>query len=210
MNRIRAYGHRRCCRRFSGRRLAAAPAVTEYKLSDIRASFADIPSSRIAIAVGLTIINYLVLILYDILAIRAIHHPLDLKKIAFASFTGWVTSNNFGALLGGTSVRYRLYSTWGLTTADIVKLVLMVGVAFWIGLFALAGIVFLIEPVKIPAHINLPLADIRIMGGVLLAIAAGYLLAAAIRRKPITYRGVQFELPSLPVARRKRRSRRST
>ncbi len=174
--------------------------LAEYKLSDIRASFADIPPSRIAIAVGLTILNYLILIGYDILAIRAIHHPLDLRKIAFASFTGWVVSNNFGALLGGTSVRYRLYSTWGLTTADIVKLVLIVGVAFWIGLFALAGIVFLIEPVKIPAHINLPLTDIRIMGGLLLAIAIGYLIATAVHKKPISYKGVQFELPSFPVA----------
>jgi len=201
MNRIRAYG--RTLLVFIVFVVVAwllHHVLAEYKLSDIREAFAKIPAWRIGIAVCLTILNYLILIGYDILAIRALRHPLDLKKIALASFTGWVTSNNFGALLGGTSVRYRLYSIWGLTTADIVRLVLIVGVAFWIGLFAVAGTAFLIEPVQIPDHIDLPLRDIRVIGGLLLAITAGYLITTAVRRKPLTIRGVQFELPSFPIA----------
>lgn len=174
--------------------------LAEYKLSDIRASFREIPGWRIAAAIGFTALNYLILIGYDILAVRALHHPLSLRKIALASFTGFVTSNNFGVLLGGTSVRYRLYSSWGLTTADIVRLVIIVGITFWIGLFALSGIVFLIEPIRIPLHINLPVADIRLLGGILLAVSIGYLGLTALRKKPLEYKGVQFELPSFTVA----------
>jgi phosphatidylglycerol lysyltransferase len=174
--------------------------LAEYKFSDVRAAFRQIAPWRIAAAAGLTALNYLVLIGYDILAVRALRHPLSLRKIALASFTGFVTSNNFGALLGGTGVRYRLYSSWGLSTADIVKLVVIVGVAFWIGLFAVAGATFLIEPLRIPAGINLPVSDIRILGGLLLAISVAYLVTTAIRHKPLHYRGVHYELPPFGVA----------
>nr|HPM83274.1 YbhN family protein [Candidatus Anammoximicrobium sp.] len=98
--------------------------LKHYRVRDIRHSLGMIPAGRVWLAIGLTALNYLVLIGYDFLAVRSIRHPLPLGQIALASFTGFATSYNFGALLGGTSVRYRLYSAWGLSAVDIVRLVL--------------------------------------------------------------------------------------
>src|SRR4029078_6047468 len=95
--------------------------LRHYSARQIKEAVSHIPTWRVWAALGLTVVNYLVLIGYDYLAIRAIGHPLSLGRVALASFTGFVTSYNFGALLGGTSVRYRLYSAWGLSAVEIVQ-----------------------------------------------------------------------------------------
>ena len=63
----------------------------------------------------LTVLNYAILVGYDWFAVRWVgEKDLPLRKIALASFTGYAFSYNFGATLFGTSIRYRLYSAWGM------------------------------------------------------------------------------------------------
>ena len=169
--------------------------LKHYQFRDIRVAIAAIPAWRLAAAIGLTVANYLVLIGYDYLAIRAIGHPLPLRKISLASFTGFVTSYNFGALLGGTSVRYRLYSAWGLSAVEIVQLVIMMGITFWVGIFALAGVFFVLRPFPIPDKLHLPFDNVRLLGCLLLAVAISYVMMTAFRRKAIRVRDVQVQLP---------------
>lgn len=82
-------------------------------LQEIRRNLSEIPLTQIWLAIGLAAANYLVLVAYDLLALRSIGRSLPLRKVALASFTGCVTSFNFGHLIGGTSVCYRLCSAWG-------------------------------------------------------------------------------------------------
>jgi phosphatidylglycerol lysyltransferase len=169
--------------------------LRHYKVSEIREALTQIPSWRIWAALGLTVVNYLVLIGYDYLAIRAIGHPLSLARVALASFTGFVTSYNFGALLGGTSVRYRLYSAWGLSAVEIVQLVVMMGITFWVGIFALAGVFFVLQPFPIPADLHLPVSDVRPLGWALLAVSVGYVAITYIYHAPIRIKETQIQLP---------------
>ncbi len=169
--------------------------LKHYRVLDIRHSLGMIPAGRVWLAIGLTALNYLVLIGYDFLAVRSIRHPLPLGQIALASFTGFATSYNFGALLGGTSVRYRLYSAWGLSAVDIVRLVLMLGFTFWFGIFALAGVLFLVDPFPIPAGLSLPFTTVQPLGWGLLGLAVGYLALTAFWKKPIRFRNTEISLP---------------
>ena len=79
------------------------------------------------------IVNYIILVGYDWLALKAIHKSLPLPRVGLVSLVGQAVSYNFGALLGGTSVRYRFYSAWGFSLVEIVRLVLMLAVTFWVG-----------------------------------------------------------------------------
>ena len=79
--------------------------LKEYRFHEIRESFRDMPLWKLGLAAALTAVNYLVLTCYDVIAVRTLSHRLAWPKVALASFTGFVTSQNFGALLGGTSVR---------------------------------------------------------------------------------------------------------
>lgn len=169
--------------------------LKHYNIHDIRSAVVQIPNWRLWAAAGLTVVNYLLLIGYDYLAVRAIQHPLSLGKISLASFTGFVTSYNFGAVLGGTSVRYRLYSAWGLSAVEILQLMLMLGTTYWIGVFALAGLVFISHPFPIPASLHLPFANVQPIGWLLLTVAVIYASLTLIRKSPITVKGIELRLP---------------
>ena len=106
-----------------------------YSIAQIRESILQISYGRIGLSLVLMVINYMILVGYDWLALKAIHKQLPLPRVALVSFVGQAVSYNFGALLGGTSVRYRFYSAWGFSLTDIVRLVLMLAVTFWVGAF---------------------------------------------------------------------------
>jgi phosphatidylglycerol lysyltransferase len=169
--------------------------LRHYHIRDIRQALAAMPAWRLWASIGFTALNYLVLIGCDIIAIQAIKHPLPLGRIALASFTGFVTSYNFGALLGGTSIRYRLYSAWGLSAIEIVQLVVMLGLTFWMGIFALAGICFVVQPFAIPAKLHLPFGNVQPLGVILLVVTVAYLGATFLRKRPIRVRDTEVHLP---------------
>ena len=47
----------------------------------------------------MTVVNYMILVGYDYLAVRHVGEPLGLGKIALASFTGYACSYNIGATI---------------------------------------------------------------------------------------------------------------
>jgi uncharacterized membrane protein YbhN (UPF0104 family) len=150
--------------------------------------------------VCLMVVNYIVLMGYDILAVKSIGHPLPLRRIAFASFVGFAMSYNFGSLLGGGSVRYRFYSSWGLKPTEIVRLVLILGITFWFGVFGLAGVVFLWKPMEIAPELEIPVHNTNALAWALIAMAAAYLTVAAIWKKPLRIFGKEVRLPGFAMS----------
>jgi len=96
------------------------------------------------------------------------------RKVAFGAFTAYACGFNFGATLAGTSVRYRLYSSWGVPGAKILQLLVVLALTFWFGMLALAGTVFIFAPLPVPAAFLLPIHDTRPLGVLLLAAAVVY------------------------------------
>ena len=121
-----------------------------YSIAQIRESIQQVSTGSICFSIGLMIVNYIILVGYDWLALKAIHKSLPLPRVGLVSLVGQAVSYNFGALLGGTSVRYRFYSAWGFSLVEIVRLVLMLAVTFWVGALGLCGVVFLLAPPVIP------------------------------------------------------------
>jgi len=102
---------------------------------------------------------------YDILALRAIKHPLAYHKVMLGSFVGYAFSNNIGmAMLAGASVRYTLYSAWRLSPAEIAKVVAFCTLTLWLGFFSLGGVLFLANPLTLPAGLHFPFASLRFPG----------------------------------------------
>lgn len=171
--------------------------LRQYHLRDFVDSMAAIRSSRVLLAIALTVLNFLVLVGYDLLGIRYIDHSMNLRRVALASFLGYSVGNNFGTLLGGSTIRYRLYSGWGLTAVDIAKLVLILGLTFWIGLFFLAAVVFLADPLPIPARLHLPMQTTVPLGVILAIPALAYPALCVFRRAPLKIRSWEISPPPL-------------
>lgn len=176
--------------------------VRRLDMDAVKQGIRSIPPLHVAAAIGLTVLNYLVLICYDLLNIRYLGHPFPARKIALASLISYMVSNTFGMLLGGTSVRYRLYSTWGLSAVEVVELIALLGLTFWLGVFALAGVLFVVAPFPVPEEIQkwLPVQSVVPIGFALLAFVGVYLAASAYWRRPIGLLRWRFRLPPLRIS----------
>jgi phosphatidylglycerol lysyltransferase len=163
------------------------------------------PPWLIAAAVVLTAVNYLVLTGYDFIALASINRPpspgfggtgLSWSQVAVTSFLAYAIANSVGlAMLSGASVRYRFYSRWGINAQQFSQIVISYSVTFWLGLLALGGVSLLFTPLVGAA--DLPLARFATtMGTVLLAVSLAYVVAAALRTRPLQLKGFQLPLPS--------------
>ncbi len=174
--------------------------LAHYHLRDVENSLASMSWQQLGLAGALTCLSYIVLVGYDWIAVEAIGQSLPLGRIALASFLGYSASNNFGTLLGATTIRLRLYTAWGLSALEIVKLLIVLSLTFWLGLLGLSAAVFVLDPLTVPTGLHLPFVDTRPLGVVFALLVVGYFAACALRTQPLSLRGIEFQLPSLALA----------
>jgi glycosyltransferase 2 family protein len=119
-------------------------------------------SGTILLAGFLVAGGYLTLTLYDLFALRTIgKHHVPYRIAALAGFTSYSIGHNVGAtVLTGGAVRYRVYSTWGLTLIDVAKICFIAGLTFWLGNATVLGLGIAIAPEaasridQVPAWLN--------------------------------------------------------
>jgi phosphatidylglycerol lysyltransferase len=168
-----------------------------YHFHDIMRHLEELTAYRLLLSFALTILSYLIMTGYDTLALRYIRHPIAYGKIALASFIGYAFSNNIGlSMIAGASVRYRLYSAWGLSAFEIAKVVAFCTLTLWLGFFTIGGVVFVFEPMVVPKALHLPFASVHPLGGIFLMLVGGYLLWSALRKRPLKIWEWEFPLPS--------------
>ncbi|MBW4506322.1 MAG: flippase-like domain-containing protein [Scytonematopsis contorta HA4267-MV1] len=173
----------------------------EYNYRDVLNSLKAIPTQRLSLAIWLTALGYLVMILYDILGFYYIGHSLTWSKIAFTNFISSVFSNTIGfALLTGTAIRYRFYKSWGVSPLGIAQIIAFANFTFWLGMFAVAGLMFLLNPLKIPTQLNLPFSTVRPLGVFFLILVAAYLLGSIFIKQPFRVRESEFRFPSFKIS----------
>ncbi|MFP5212604.1 MAG: lysylphosphatidylglycerol synthase domain-containing protein [Acidobacteriota bacterium] len=170
--------------------------LDHYRYGDIVHSINKISGLHLVAAFGLTVLNYLLLTFYDVLALRYIDHSLEYRRVALASFIGYAFNNLGLSMIAGSSLRYRFYMAWNLTAENVTKVVLFYNVTIWIGLFALGGLVFFLVPMGIPRWLHAPFASTRPLGAVLLSILTVYLLASLAGSRTIRLRKWTFAMPS--------------
>lgn len=164
-------------------------------------SVGNIPPSQILLAVMITALNFIVLTGYDWIAVTYLKKKLSLSKIMVGAVVGYAFSNIVGWMLGGTAVRYRLYSRWGFTFMDIVAFISLLTVTFWMGMFLLAGIAFVLLPVQLPEEYQDKLYFEPITFGYLfLAVIFGYLITTLVIRKPLKIAGQEYSFPPMNLS----------
>jgi uncharacterized membrane protein YbhN (UPF0104 family) len=161
--------------------------LSHYHFHQVWQSITVIPTAHILTAIALTGFNYLILTGYDTLAVYYIHHPLPYQKTALVALISYAISNSVGlALLSGSAIRYRFYRAWGLSAIEIAQIIAFCNLSFWLGLFTVGGILFLVEPLKIPGVLHLPFSTVHPVAILFLAVVFAYLGLIVIRKKPLT------------------------
>jgi uncharacterized membrane protein YbhN (UPF0104 family) len=180
---------------------AISNELREYNYRDVLNYLAAIPKNLLIASIGLTILGYCAIALYDILGFRYIGFFLSWKKIALTNFISSVFSNTIGfALLTGSAIRYRFYSTWGISSFAIAQIIAFVNFTFWLGMFALAGFIFLANPLTIPTQLHLPFATVRPIGIIFLLLIITYLLGSLFIKQPLRIRSHEIQFPSFKIS----------
>jgi uncharacterized membrane protein YbhN (UPF0104 family) len=175
--------------------------LDKFTWEDIRTGITSIHRDRLLLAGALTVLNFVILTGYDLIAVKYLGKQVPLRKVMAGAVVGYALSNMFGWIFGGTAVRYRLYSSWGFRLKEIVALVSILSMTFWLGMFLLAGLAFVFLPVALPAWVNekLPIS-LTNMGWLFLLVVSLYLIACAVWRKPIRWGDDTIMLPPLRLS----------
>ena len=100
---------------FAGSLWVVGRELRGFQYAEVAAYLYDLPTVYVVSALGLTGLTFVVLTGYDALALRYVDGHLSPRRIAFSAFIGYAVSQAIGnPILTGGSVRYRLYSSWGL------------------------------------------------------------------------------------------------
>lgn len=168
-----------------------------YPATDILRALRAVPARAILLAVAITLLGYLALVAYDAVAFRFVGPRIPLLLMVVPSFISFAVSNNAPAsMVTAGGVRYRLYRPYGLTPLAAAAVAGLNIVTYALGLCVLSGIALLFRPDSGPGA-GLPG---RILGIVLLAVAAAYLVATRFVRGSVRVRGREVRLPPLRIA----------
>jgi glycosyltransferase 2 family protein len=168
---------------------------------EVLTSLQDYPLKAAGLAVVLAAASFLLYSCFDLLGRRYTGHTLGTLTVMTVTFVSYVFNLNLGSLVGGVAFRYRLYSRLGLSTGLITRVMTFSMLTNWMGYLLLGGLVFSIMPPTLPESWPLNETHLRLIGFVLVTIAAGYLaLCAFSRQRELTLRGHEIVLPSLRMA----------
>src|SRR5580693_9773682 len=166
-----------------------------YRPSEVRRALRNLQAWQPFAALGLAAASYLLLTLYDMLALRHIGRTLPYASVALASFTGYAFSHTlgFGSLIG-PSIRYRVYTPLGLAAGEVAETSAFVIVTFITGIISIFPLVALLDPSFIDTlGISRP-AGIA-MGTLGLLLIAGYVGLGWWIGRPIRLFGYMLHFP---------------
>jgi uncharacterized membrane protein YbhN (UPF0104 family) len=147
-------------------------------------------------AFGGVALAYAALAGYDRIALQHINRHLSWPFITLASFVSYALSHNIGAAVpSGAVVRYRIYSTKGLTVGEIGVLVAFCAFTFGLGVTILGGLLLTARPDLALRFVQIPESLARLAGEVMLAGVALYVTGSLLKLKPLVIWGFSIFYP---------------
>lgn len=173
-------------------------------LADLADSFAAIPTRGWVLSALCTLAAYAALAGYDHIALLHLRRKVSWLFIAACSFTTYALAHTIGAsVFSGAVVRYRAYSSRGLTPQEIGVLVAFCSFTFALGVVMLTGLVLIMEPEIIERIDELLPEDLSITTGyLLLALVGFYVVGSWLGLRPLKIGSLTLHYPRLPIVAR--------
>jgi glycosyltransferase 2 family protein len=171
---------------------------------DVIDSLGAIPPHRWMLATGGTIAAYVALAGYDRIALMHLNKKIRWPFVAISSFTAYALSHNIGAsMISGAVVRYRAYTSRGMTGAEVGILVAMCSLTFALGMILLGAIVLLIDPEFVARFVeDMPAGIPRAAGVAMLALVLLYVFGSWWHFRPLRIGSFELHYPKLPIVAR--------
>jgi uncharacterized membrane protein YbhN (UPF0104 family) len=168
----------------------------DIEWSRVDDSVRALPTAVLATAAALAACSHLLYSTFDLLGRRYTGHTLSTPTVMGVTFTSYAFNLNLGSIVGGVGLRYRLYSRLGLRGGVITSVLTLSLLTNWLGYLLLAGAVFALFPLPLPAEWKIGNGALRIAGFVLLALAVAWgALVTLSKQREYTVLGKRFPLP---------------
>lgn len=158
--------------------IAAPKLLASLKGGQVFVILGAMPHGKILAALALTAVSHALLGVQEVLGLRALGYHIKWRTAARGAFTSYALSHNLGlAPVTGGSARLHIYTRNGIPAADVARLIVVTGCAFWAGILLIAAIAMLLlhQPLLI-AGLPLGTWPARIAGGLILSTVAGLAL----------------------------------
>ncbi len=176
--------------------------LRSISLEDVIDSLAAITLKQWLLSASCALLSYMSLAGYDRIALKHLNKKISWLFISLCSFTAYALSHNIGAsVISGAVVRYRAYSSKGLSGAEVAVLVGFCSFTFALGTLILSAIVLLIEPDLLQRfNGDIPESLAIAAGIVILVLVALYVFGSWMQLRPLRI-GSKFQLsyPRLSV-----------
>lgn len=186
--------------------LVAAAYATDRVLGrvpwrEVFAHIADTPPSKLALAVLLTAGSYLVLTLFDALAMRALDTKIGWRAVLPTSFAAFAVGHSIGfAALSGGSIRLRWYTRAGLTPWQVTQLIAFCSFTSLLGAALLSGSSLVARATLAGDVLHIGTWGARALGTLFIAFVIAYCLLGLLRREPLMLGRRRIPTPRLPIA----------
>ncbi|MBT2335822.1 UPF0104 family protein [Variovorax paradoxus] len=160
-----------------------------------------LPAATLLLAGVLAASSFAIYSTYDLLGRHLTRHPLGAGTVMGVTFISYAFNLNLGSLVGGVAFRYRLYSRLGLSSGTITRVLGFSMLTNWLGYLVVAGTAFCFWPLVLPAEWKVDNVGLRVLGAVLLLLAAAYLVLCAWASGHVfRIRRHSFKIPALRMA----------
>lgn len=169
--------------------------------NEVRQSLLAYKPGTLVVGLAIAVCSYLTFASYDLLARAYTGHHLPARQVLPVAFVCYAFNLNFTTWVGGVALRYRLYGRLGLDTPTITRILTLGLLTNWMGYMLLAGSVFALGLIELPGNWAVGTTGLRLIGVLLLAITAAYLLACGLAKKRTwRWRDHEVTLPTLRLA----------
>lgn len=176
--------------------------LRNYTLRDIFHALLMIPKGDLLAACITCLVSYLVLSLYDYLALKYVGGKVSWWKWMLAGILGFAISNNAGnALVSGGTIRYRLYTRWHISGGDIFKMLTFSGITFFLGFSAILIIGYFMVSSNIlnqSTGANVSITSLFIIS--LSVVIAYFAITLLFRGKSLKIGKLRFHVPTTKMA----------
>jgi uncharacterized membrane protein YbhN (UPF0104 family) len=179
-----------------------ARSIERVGLAAIAEALDSVDAGAVARAVACSAGSYLVLTLFDWMAVRNVTRVrISYPSVALTAFTALSIGHVVGiAVLSSGALRYRLYSRFGLSAADVARVLIFCASTVAVGLVGLMLPAGLLWPDEVAEFARVSPGTVSALALLAAVLLVAYLACAWLVRGPIRVRGFSLPLPSARVA----------
>ena len=116
-------------------------------LAQVKSVILSTPPLTMFKSVATVIAAYVLLSVYDLIAVRYLNTKIPYPKILNTSLTAFSIGHTLGvSMLSAGAVRFHYYGKYGVESAKIANIILLVSLAFSYGMMTVIGISLVVNP----------------------------------------------------------------